>query len=129
MIEQFSTQGDMQTVTRPTIDDAIDYISAVKKTFSDKLEIYDEFLQVLNDFRYRRIDIAIVVTEVKELFKGHHKLILGFNTFLPVGWEGTLIPEDDQPHDEISVERDSGDENYGPCGVSDSSDDEIGLKF
>jgi histone deacetylase complex regulatory component SIN3 len=34
---------------------------------------------------------------VKELFKGNRELILGFNTFLPKGFEITLRPEDDQP--------------------------------
>ena len=30
-----------------------------------------------------RIDTAGVIEKVKELFKGHDELILGFNTFLP----------------------------------------------
>lgn len=30
-----------------------------------------------------RIDTAGVILKVKELFKGHSELILGFNTFLP----------------------------------------------
>jgi paired amphipathic helix protein Sin3a len=30
-----------------------------------------------------RIDTAGVIIRVKELFKGHKELILGFNTFLP----------------------------------------------
>ena len=31
----------------------------------------------------RRVDTAGVIVKVKELFKGHRELILGFNTFLP----------------------------------------------
>lgn len=30
-----------------------------------------------------RIDTAGVIQRVKELFKGHKELVLGFNTFLP----------------------------------------------
>jgi histone deacetylase complex regulatory component SIN3 len=30
-----------------------------------------------------RIDTADVIRRVKELFKGHNRLILGFNTFVP----------------------------------------------
>ena len=30
-----------------------------------------------------RVDTAGVIIKVKELFKGHRELILGFNTFLP----------------------------------------------
>ena len=33
--------------------------------------------------RSRRIDTAGVIIRVKELFKGHKQLVLGFNTFLP----------------------------------------------
>lgn len=36
------------------------------------------------------IDTAGVIARVKELFKGHRDLILGFNTFLPKGYEITL---------------------------------------
>lgn len=34
---------------------------------------------------------------MKELFKGHPNLILGFNTFLPKGYEITLTEEDEAP--------------------------------
>jgi hypothetical protein len=33
--------------------------------------------------RARRIDTAGVIQRVKDLFKGHKELVLGFNTFLP----------------------------------------------
>lgn len=38
---------------------------------------------------------------VKELFKGHRNLILGFNTFLPKGFEITL-PEVEEEEDPVS---------------------------
>ena len=42
---------------------------------------------------------------MKELFKGNRELILGFNTFLPKGFEITLLPEeDDQPPPKKPVE-------------------------
>lgn len=37
-----------------------------------------------------RTDTAGVIARVKELFKGHNNLILGFNTFLPKGYEITV---------------------------------------
>lgn len=43
-----------------------------------------------------RTDTAGVIARVKELFKGHNGLILGFNTFLPKGYEIT-IDEDEVP--------------------------------
>jgi histone deacetylase complex regulatory component SIN3 len=44
-----------------------------------------------------RIDTAGVIERVKELFKGHKDLILGFNTFLPKGYAITLPSENEPP--------------------------------
>lgn len=43
-----------------------------------------------------RIDTSGVIMRVKDLFKGHRDLILGFNTFLPKGYE-IKLPEDKKP--------------------------------
>lgn len=51
-----------------------------------------------------RIDTTGVIARVKELFKGHRDLILGFNTFLPKGYEITLPLEDEQPPQKKPVE-------------------------
>lgn len=51
-----------------------------------------------------RIDTAGVIERVKELFKGHKDLILGFNTFLPKGYAITLPLEDEQPPQKKPVE-------------------------
>ncbi|KAL1218966.1 Paired amphipathic helix protein Sin3-like 3 [Cardamine amara subsp. amara] len=80
-----------------TTNDALAYLKAVKDKFLDKREKYDEFLEVMKNFKSQRVDTAGVITKVKELFKGHQELILGFNTFLPKGFEITLQPEDGQP--------------------------------
>ncbi|KFM28479.1 Paired amphipathic helix protein Sin3-like 4 [Auxenochlorella protothecoides] len=48
----------------------------------------------MKQFKAQRIDTAGVILKVKELFKGHSELILGFNTFLPKGYEIRL---DDDP--------------------------------
>ncbi|KAK1268049.1 Paired amphipathic helix protein Sin3-like 4 [Acorus gramineus] len=47
--------------------------------------------------RGESIDTSGVIARVKDLFKGHRDLILGFNTFLPKGYEITLPPEDEVP--------------------------------
>ena len=51
-----------------------------------------------------RIDTAGVIERVKDLFKGHRDLILGFNTFLPKGYEITLPLEDEEPPQKKPVE-------------------------
>lgn len=41
---------------------------------------------------------------MKELFKGHPNLILGFNTFLPKGYEITLTDEEEAPKRTVEFE-------------------------
>ncbi|XP_014501051.1 paired amphipathic helix protein Sin3-like 4 isoform X2 [Vigna radiata var. radiata] len=87
-----------------TTNDALAYLKAVKDIFQDKRDKYDDFLEVMKDFKAQRIDTAGVIGRVKELFKGHRDLILGFNTFLPKGYEITLPSEDEQPAPKKPVE-------------------------
>ncbi|GAB2280380.1 hypothetical protein Dimus_015015, partial [Dionaea muscipula] len=75
---------------------ALHYLRAVKEKFSDNKGKYDEFLEVMKDFKALKIDTKGVIERVKQLFKGHTNLILGFNTFLPQGYAITLPPENDQ---------------------------------
>lgn len=81
---------------RLTTDDALAYLKAVKEKFKDDKAKYDEFLEVMKDFKVQKVDTAGVISRVKQLFKGHPQLILGFNTFLPKGYEITL-PEEEKP--------------------------------
>lgn len=86
-----------------TTNDALAYLKAVKDIFQDKREKYEEFLDVMKDFKAQRIDTSGVILRVKDLFKGHRDLILGFNTFLPKGFEITL-PLEDEPQPKKPVE-------------------------
>jgi paired amphipathic helix protein Sin3a len=54
--------------------------------------VYDQFLEIMKDFKASRIDTPGVVARVKTLFKGDRELILGFNTFLPKVWSPTATP-------------------------------------
>ncbi|KAL7100797.1 hypothetical protein ACP275_08G017500 [Erythranthe tilingii] len=65
--------------------------------FQDQREKYDRFLDVMKDFKAQRVDTSGVIGRVKDLFKGHPNLILGFNTFLPKGYEITLTDEEEAP--------------------------------
>ncbi|XP_045820398.1 uncharacterized protein LOC123913639 [Trifolium pratense] len=65
-------------------NDALAFLKKVKDVFQGKnREKYDEFLEILKDFKAQRIHTSIVVERVKEMFKGHTDLISGFNVFLP----------------------------------------------
>ncbi|KAL0421248.1 UNVERIFIED_CONTAM: Paired amphipathic helix protein Sin3-like 4 [Sesamum latifolium] len=93
-----SGQAQMSTASsaqRLTTTDALSYLKTVKEIFQDKRDKYDDFLEVMKDFKAQRIDTSGVILRVKELFKGNRDLILGFNTFLPKGYEITLPPEDE----------------------------------
>ena len=63
--------------------------------FSDKPHIYNEFLEIMKNFKAQSINTPGVIERVKNLFRGYNKLILGFNTFLPEG-EGYKIELTDE---------------------------------
>jgi paired amphipathic helix protein Sin3a len=60
-----------------------EFLNQVKLVFQNNMEKYFEFLQVIADHKAQGIDARGVAAIVKELFKGHTNLILGFNVFLP----------------------------------------------
>jgi len=78
-------------------------------------------------FYHYRIDITDLVARVKELFKGHKDLILGFNTFLPTEYKIRLPLKVEQPHKNKSSHRaeDSGanHENFGMDPSSSTVED------
>ncbi|TKY50319.1 Paired amphipathic helix protein Sin3 2 [Spatholobus suberectus] len=85
--------GGATTSQNLTINDALSYVMEVKDIFQDQREKYIMFLEVLNDFKAQKTDIAGVI-RVKVLFKGHNNLIFGFNTFLPKGYK--ITPDEDE---------------------------------
>ncbi|KAJ9564361.1 hypothetical protein OSB04_000327 [Centaurea solstitialis] len=95
--------GGASSAQKLTTNDALTYLKEVKDMFQDQREKYDMFLDVMKDFKAQRIDTTGVIARVKELFKGHNNLIFGFNTFLPKGYEITVI-EDDEPPPKKTVE-------------------------
>eukprot|EP00882_Tetradesmus_deserticola_P017808 GHRQ01019100.1.p1 GENE.GHRQ01019100.1~~GHRQ01019100.1.p1 ORF type:complete len:190 (+),score=74.67 GHRQ01019100.1:374-943(+) len=90
----------MGQVHRLTTNDALTYLREVKNRFADKKDVYDTFLEIMKEFKAQRIDTAGVIARVKELFRGHKELVLGFNTFLPKGYEiqlADVADMDDEP--------------------------------
>ncbi|KAJ1690633.1 hypothetical protein LUZ63_014788 [Rhynchospora breviuscula] len=70
-----------------TTKDALNYLTKVRQIFQYQEGKYAEFLTLMKDFKNGRIDTNAVVERVKELFKEHPDLILGFNSFLPPKYE------------------------------------------
>ncbi|XP_058193253.1 trans-Golgi network-localized SYP41-interacting protein 1-like isoform X2 [Rhododendron vialii] len=96
----FANSGQAQMMggaSRPklTTNDIVAYLKAVEDIFQDNKQKYNDFLHVMKDFNTNRIDRTGVIERVKELFRGHRDLLLGFNIFLPKGYEITLSMEDD----------------------------------
>lgn len=93
---------------RLTTSDALSYLREVKNRFSNNKHIYDHFLEIMKEFKAQRINTEGVIHQVKCLFNGHVELILGFNTFLPKGYEITmqdLIPEEDKPKQPVEFDQ------------------------
>uniref|UniRef100_A0A7S3QMC6 Histone deacetylase interacting domain-containing protein n=1 Tax=Dunaliella tertiolecta TaxID=3047 RepID=A0A7S3QMC6_DUNTE len=92
--------GSAQGQGKLTTGDALNYLREVKVRFVDRKEVYETFLEIMKEFKAQRIDTSGVITRVKQLFKGHRELILGFNTFLPRGYEIELARVSDEEEEE-----------------------------
>lgn len=69
------------------VEDALTYLDKVKNQFSDQPRVYNEFLDIMKEFKSQSTDTPGVIRRVTHLFQGHPDLIIGFNTFLPTGYE------------------------------------------
>ena len=67
------------------VEDALLYLDQVKMEFVDQPHIYNQFLEVMKDFKSNALGTEAVIAAVSNLFRGHNTLLLGFNRFLPVG--------------------------------------------
>ena len=76
------SQGGQQ----PILTDALSYLDQVKVRFVDQPDVYNQFLDIMKEFKSQDIDTPGVINRVSTLFAGHPELIEGFNTFLPPGY-------------------------------------------
>jgi len=76
----------------PKVQDALGYLERVKNRFAQQPIVYNQFLDIMKDFKSQNIDTEGVIKRVKSLFKGNRSLILGFNQFLPPGYKIELEP-------------------------------------
>ncbi|EIE76470.1 hypothetical protein RO3G_01174 [Rhizopus delemar RA 99-880] len=83
---QPATESSQNGYRPLNVRDALTYLDQVKIRFSDKPDVYNQFLDIMKDFKSQAIDTPGVIDRVSTLFKGHPTLISGFNTFLPPGY-------------------------------------------
>ena len=76
----------MNQQQQPILNDALSYLDQVKVRFQDQPDVYNQFLDIMKDFKSQAIDTPGVIERVSSLFTGHPELIQGFNTFLPPGY-------------------------------------------
>ena len=66
-------------------DQAINYVTKIKKTFEDKPGTYRAFLEILHTYQKEQKSIKDVYEEVSRLFKDHTELLAEFWQFHPDG--------------------------------------------
>ncbi|XP_065063870.1 paired amphipathic helix protein Sin3a-like isoform X1 [Rhopilema esculentum] len=82
-----SQVAGQQHFQRLKVEDALSYLDQVKLQFGTQPQVYNEFLDIMKEFKSQTIDTPGVISRVSTLFKGHPELIVGFNTFLPPGYK------------------------------------------
>ncbi len=101
MSEEDVENSSSRPIRELKVEDALLYLDQVKIEFGDQPEIYNEFLDIMKNFKEQNIDTPGVINRVSSLFRGYDKLILGFNTFLPEGYKIELrdIEEMNRAHE------------------------------
>jgi len=95
-----TTQQQQQQFQRLKVEDALSYLDQVKLQFSGQPQVYNDFLDIMKEFKSQSIDTPGVIRRVSTLFRGHPDLIVGFNTFLPPGYKIAV-----EANETISVEQ------------------------
>ncbi|XP_018324326.1 paired amphipathic helix protein Sin3b [Agrilus planipennis] len=72
---------------RLKVEDALSYLDQVKYKFGSQPQVYNDFLDIMKEFKSQSIDTPGVIQRVSNLFRGFPDLIVGFNTFLPPGYK------------------------------------------
>ncbi|KAF3855145.1 hypothetical protein F7725_023200 [Dissostichus mawsoni] len=109
-----SAQG--QQFQRLKVEDALSYLDQVKLQFGNHPQVYNDFLDIMKEFKSQSIDTPGVISRVSQLFKGHPDLIMGFNTFLPPGYKIEV-----QSNDLVNVTTPGQIHHITPYGISVSN--------
>ncbi|EJD43433.1 PAH2 domain-containing protein [Auricularia subglabra TFB-10046 SS5] len=68
---------------QPDVVDALSYLDTVKKTYSERPSVYNQFLDIMKQFQRKELNAPDVIERVIVLFADHLSLIEGFSMFLP----------------------------------------------
>ncbi|KAL4622772.1 paired amphipathic helix protein Sin3a-like isoform X1 [Arapaima gigas] len=106
-------QSGQQHFQRLKVEDALSYLDQVKLQFGSQPQVYNDFLDIMKEFKSQSIDTPGVISRVSQLFKGHPDLIMGFNTFLPPGYKIEV-----QTNDLVNVTTPGQIHHITPHGIS-----------
>jgi len=90
----------------------------VKYKFGNQPQVYNDFLDIMKEFKSQSIDTPGVIQRVSNLFKGHPELIVGFNTFLPPGYKIEVQANDQGYAYQVSVSVPSPSGNIMPANAT-----------
>ena len=65
-------------------DQAISYVTKIKKRFAESPSMYKSFLDILHNYQKEQTTIKRVYEQVSELFVNHQDLLSEFTQFLPM---------------------------------------------
>lgn len=102
-VTQASSSGQQNNFQRLKVEDALSYLDQVKYKFGSQPQVYNDFLDIMKEFKSQTIDTPGVIQRVSNLFKGHPELIVGFNTFLPPGYKIEVQANDQGYAFQVSV--------------------------
>ncbi|XP_063699111.1 paired amphipathic helix protein Sin3a isoform X2 [Culicoides brevitarsis] len=106
--------GQAQQFQRLKVEDALSYLDEVKFKFGNQPQVYNDFLDIMKEFKSQSIDTPGVIQRVSNLFKGHPQLIVGFNTFLPPGYKIEVQATDNEYQVSVSMPSPSGGNSIAP---------------
>ncbi|KAG0170624.1 Transcriptional regulatory protein sin3 [Apophysomyces sp. BC1021] len=75
------------------VSEALAYLDRVKLQLAGCPDNYEEFLDIMRDFKSDDVNVSGVVQRITHLFRDHPALIAGFNAFLPPGYRIDCVEE------------------------------------
>lgn len=91
-----STPVDIGQRRRLSVQDAINYLEKVKYEFGNRSNVYNRFIEIMKEFKANTIDTLGVIVRVCQLFQGKDELAVGFNRFLPPGYEIRIAQDESE---------------------------------
>ncbi|XP_065204109.1 uncharacterized protein LOC135834198 [Planococcus citri] len=73
------------------VETALMFLDEIKYKYIRQPQVYNDFLNIMTEFKSQKIDTPGVINRVMHLFKDNPELIQGFNAFLPPGYKIDVV--------------------------------------